>query len=152
MKGKMIANNRRARYDYEILDTYEAGISLLGTEVRAIKTGQISINEAYVKELDGDLWLWNAHVPKYKHSSIEGYDPGRARRLLLKKKEIRSIIDKLKSGKLTLIPLKIYLSHGLIKLEIALARGKKRHEKQRRIKERDLKRELHREKRNYMIK
>lgn len=152
MKGKSLAENRKARFDYEILETYEAGISLLGQEVKSIKGGQMSLKEAYVKIINDELVLWNAHVPRYKFSSDDNYDPIRDRKLLLKKKEIRKLSQKLNTAGLTIIPLKVYLNNGKIKVLIGLARGKKQHDKQRRVKERELDRELHREHRKYMIK
>ena len=152
MAIKIITKNKKAYFDYEILDTYEAGIKLTGAEVKSIKNGGISINEAYIKSINGRLHLWNASVRAYKHADDPNYDPGRSRALLLHKKEMEKLAVKSDAERLTIIPTKVYLSHGLIKLEIATAKGRKQHDKQRRIKERDLKRELHREKRKFMIK
>jgi len=152
MSQKLITKNKRAFYDYEITDRYEAGIKLTGAEVKSVKSGGISINEAYVKHIDGSLFLWNATIQKYKHAYDPDYDDGRTRRLLLKKKEIFVLTRKLESHRLTIIPLRVYLTHGLVKIEIGLAKGRKVHDKQRRMKKRDLERELHREKRKFMVK
>lgn len=149
---KVFSKNKKAFFDYEILETHEAGISLLGQEVKSIKNGEVSLKEAYIRLIEGELWLWNAHIPKYRHSSDDDYDSVRSRRLLLKKKEIAKLAKSLNTAGLTLIPLRIYAKRGILKLEIALAKGKKQHDKQRRIKERELGRELHREQRKYMVK
>ena len=151
MAIKVIAKNKRAFFDYELIDTYEAGIRLTGAEVKSVKNGGISINESFIKSIDGQLHLWNATIQPYKHAYDPDYDPGRARPLLLKKREMRTLAQKSEAERLTIIPIKVYLSHGLVKLEIASAKGKKKHEKQRRIKERELDRELHREKRKFMV-
>jgi SsrA-binding protein len=152
LSQKILIKNKRAYFDYEIIQKYEAGISLLGAEVKAIRSGQASINEAYVKPIDGGLFLWNATIERYKYSNDESYDPNRSRRLLLHKREIADLAMQVEAQRLTIVPLSIYLTHGKIKLELALAKGKKSHDKQRRIKERDLDRDLHREKRKYMVK
>jgi len=152
MSQKLITKNKKAFYDYEITDRYEAGIKLTGAEVKSVKNGGISINESYVKNIDGSLFLWNATIQKYKHAYDPNYDDGRTRQLLLKKKEIFLLTRKLESHRLTIIPLRVYLTRGLVKLEIGLAKGRKTHDKQRRIKKRDQERELHREKRKFMVK
>lgn len=152
MAIKIITKNKKAYFDYEILDTYEAGIKLTGAEVKSVKNGGISINEAYIRSVNGTLHLWNASIRPYKHAYDPDYDPGRSRQLLLHKREMETLAMKSTAERLTIIPTKVYLSHGLVKLEIATAKGRKKHDKQRRIKERDLNRELHREKRKFMIK
>lgn len=152
MSVKILVKNKTAYFDYEILEKYEAGISLTGAEVKSLRMGTASINEAYVKPMDGGLFLWNSTIDRYKFSSDEDYDPHRLRRLLLHKREILKLASEVEAKRLTIVPLSLYLAHGKIKLEIALAKGKKSYEKQRRIKERDLDRDLHREKRKYMVK
>ncbi|GAB4160789.1 MAG: SsrA-binding protein SmpB [Candidatus Dojkabacteria bacterium] len=151
MKIKVLAKNKRAYFDYELLETFEAGIELLGQEVKSIRNGGISLGESYIREIDQQLWLWNASVTKYRFSSDQEYDPLRTRRLLLSRSEIEKLQSKAKASKLTIVPTKIYSKGKYLKLEIALARGKKRFEKQAKIKERELDRELHREKRKYMV-
>jgi SsrA-binding protein len=144
----VLAFNKRARYDYEILDTYEAGLVLLGYEVKSIKSGRISLKGSFVTMKQNpprlpELFLTNAHIAKYeKASTIESYDPERPRKLLVHKNEIKRLIGKKQEQGLTLVPLKIYTKHNLIKLEFALAKGKKKHDKREAIKKRDVDRQL----------
>lgn len=152
MKGKLIVKNKKAFFDYEILDTFEAGVVLTGAEVKSIKNSQIVLQDSFVRSDNGELWLWNANIPRYKFSSDDEYDPHRSRKLLLKRKEIDKLESKVKQGRLTIVPLKVYLLRGKVKVEIGLARGRKRHDKKNKRKEEDLKRELHREKRKHMVK
>ncbi len=134
-----LAINKRARYDYEITDTYEAGIVLYGYEVKSIKTGQISLKGAFVTIKQGELFLTNSHVPLYKKAStITDYDPDRPRKLLVKSAEIKRLIGKKHEQGLTFVPLKLYTKRSLIKLKFALARGKKKHDKREAIKKRDI--------------
>lgn len=152
MSIKIVSKNRKAYFDYEILDEFEAGIVLKGAEVKAIKNSQINLADSFVRFEQDQPYLWNAHISQYKHSFDPSYDPLRSRKLLLKKSEISTLLSKSKQARLTIVPLKVYLSRGLVKLSIGLVRGKKRYEKKQKIKERDLDRELHREKRAYMVK
>ena len=144
----VLAFNRRAKFDYEILDTYEAGLVLLGHEVKSVKNGRISLKGSFVTARQNpprlpELFLTNAHIAKYaKASTVEGYDPERPRKLLVKKSEISKLIGKKQTEGLTLVPLKIYTKHNLIKLEFALARGKKKHDKREAIKKRDVDRKI----------
>ena len=134
-----LAINKRARYDYEILDTFEAGLVLYGYEVKSIKTGQISLKGAFVTIKQGELFLTNSHVPLYKKAStITDYDPDRPRKLLVKSAEIKRLLDKKQEQGLTFVPLKLYTKRSLIKLKFALARGKKKHDKREAIKKRDI--------------
>ena len=142
-----LAVNKRARYDYEINKTYEAGIVLLGYEVKSIKTGHISLKGAYVtikiNNKQQEAYLTNAFIPLYKKATtIESYDTERPRKLLLKKKEIEHLIGKKKEQGLTLIPIKIYTKHNLIKLEFGIGRGKKKYDKRETIKKRDVERQI----------
>lgn len=148
---KIIVKNRKAFHDYEIIDRYEAGIVLRGAEVKSVKFGEVSIKESFIRVEGGELWLWNCHISPWKYSSDASYDPLRSRKLLLKRKEIDSIMGKVQSKGLTLIPLSMYLLRGKVKVEIGLCRGLKRYQKREREKERDLKRDLHDQKRKYMI-
>lgn len=146
-----LARNKKAFFDYEILETLEVGIVLTGAEVKSIRSKQMSLAESYVRIDNKELKLWNATVPQYKFSNIKNYDPIRTRQLLAKKNDIIKLESKMKQGRLTLIPLKAYTTRKLIKLEIGLCKGRKRFEKKLREKERDLEREFHREKREVMI-
>ncbi|MDO9399459.1 MAG: SsrA-binding protein SmpB [bacterium] len=145
----VLAVNKRAHFDYEVLETFEAGMVLFGHEVKAVKNGQINLIGSYVvfKKLAGkilpELYLINAHISQYKYaSSLTEYNPTRSRKILLKKKEIRRLIDKTREVGLTLVPLKIYTNHSFIKLEFALAKGKKKYDKREAIKKRDIERDL----------
>jgi SsrA-binding protein len=146
-----LAVNKKARFDYEILDKFEAGLVLLGHEVKSIRTGHVGMKGSFVvlkqpkaksKKMP-ELYLINAHVTKYKYAaSVADYDPYRSRKLLVKKNEIKKLIGKKKEQGLTLIPLKIYTKRNLIKLEFGLGRGKKKYDKRHDIKKRDLDRKM----------
>ncbi len=137
MNNRTITVNRKASFDYHILETLEAGLSLLGTEIKSIRDGRVSIREAYVRPNDGELWLVGAHVAQYPSASSLNHDPTRNRRLLLHRKEIRELARAVASEGVTVIPLKLYLKDGRAKLEIALARGKKHYDKRAAIAKRD---------------
>lgn len=145
MNVKVVAENKKARFDYELLETLEAGLELSGPEVKSIKSGHISIKEAYVVPKDAELWLINAHVSPYNPASRENADPKRSRKLLLKRSEIDHLTNQSQAGGLTIVPVKVHLSHGLVKLEISLAKGKKAYNKKETIKRRDIEREVQRE-------
>ena len=152
-KSSLIHKNRKAYFNYEIIETFDAGIVLTGAEVKSTKNGQINLRDAFVRFDDNEeAWLWNSEITKYKYSSDKDYDSKRSRKLLLHKKEIMRIMMKSKEARLTIVPTKAFLQRGRIKIQIGLAKGKKQHEKKEKVKERDLKRELHREKRQYMVK
>lgn len=139
----ILAVNRRAKFDYEILGKYEAGIILFGHEVKAIKSGQVSLKGSYVtlkrtNKVLPEIYLTNAHIPLYKYASdVKEYNPDRPRKLLLNKREIGRLVGKKSEQGLTLVPLKIYTKHSLVKLEFALARGKKKYDKREAIKKRE---------------
>ena len=140
---KVVADNRQARFRYEILETYEAGIELKGTEVKSIRDSKVNLRDGYALIRSGEAWLLNVHVSPYERSSdYFNHDPRRTRRLLLHKQEIRKLIGKVEQEGLTLIPLKMYLKRGLVKLSIALCKGKKIHDKRESLKERQDKREM----------
>lgn len=147
----MKIKNKKAFFNYEISDPFEAGIVLTGSEVKSIKSGRIDLSNAYVKIIRGELWLVGAEIPKYKYDGSEQYDSQRSRKLLVKKKEIEQIESKLRQKRLSLIPLSAYTTRGKVKVEVGYGRGRKRHEKQAREKERDLDRELLYQKRKFMI-
>ena len=139
---KLIANNKRARYDYFIDDVYEAGIVLFGTEVKALRQGKASINDAYATVDDGELWLENAYIPEFTQGSWTNHAPRRRRKLLLAKKEIARLAGKTKEVGFTLVPISLYFKDGYAKIEIGLARGKKDYDKRETLKEKDAKREI----------
>lgn len=136
--------NREARSKYEYLSSWNAGIVLHGAEVKAVKKGQLQLKGAYVSIDNGELWLKNAHISPYQRANQPDYDPERPRKLLLTKKEIANISGKLNDKGLTLIPEKVYSKAGFIKVQVALARGLKKHDKRSRIKQRDLDRQTNR--------
>ncbi|WP_020497655.1 SsrA-binding protein SmpB [Sciscionella marina] len=141
---RVIASNRKARHDYEILDIYEAGIALVGTEVKSLRHGRVSLADAYASVDDGEIFLRGLHVPEYTHGSWTNHEPRRVRKLLLHRKEIARLIGKTHEGGLTLVPLSLYFKDGYAKVELALARGKKAHDKRQAIAKRDAQREIQR--------
>jgi SsrA-binding protein len=144
MSVKVVATNRRARHEYFILDTYEAGIALQGSEIKSIRAGHISLAEAYI-QVDGEqAWLVEAHVAPYEQASHYNHEPRRPRKLLLHKSEIRTIWDDVRKKGVTVIPLQVYLKNGRAKVEIAVARGKKLYDKRQDIARREAERELQR--------
>lgn len=145
---KVVSDNRKARFNYEFLETYEAGIELTGPEVKSIKSGHISVNESFATVKNGELWLTNAHISPYKPASVNNSEPTRPRKLFLKKKEIDHLLGKVQAEGFTIVPTKVYLNHGLVKIELALARGRKTHDKREVIKKRDIDREVSRELKN----
>lgn len=141
-----IADNRQARFDYDILENYEAGIVLSGREVKAVRNGQINLKGSYVVFTGGNPTLLNAHISPYAFSGkVTAYDPTQSRRLLLKKREIEYLRGKLEEKGLTIVPLSVYTSGHLIKVKIGLAKGKQLHDKRETIKKRDLDRDIKRE-------
>ena len=145
MNVKVLATNRKARHDYFLLDTYEAGIALLGSEIKSIRAGQISIKEAYVRVEGGEAWLVEAHVAPYNHANRNNHEPRRPRKLLLHKKEIQRMQDGVRKKGVTIIPTRVYLKNGRAKVEIADARGKQNFDKRQAIAERDAQREIERQ-------
>ncbi|MCU7495799.1 MAG: SsrA-binding protein SmpB [Ignavibacteria bacterium] len=141
---KDVAVNRKARHEYAILQTYEAGIVLQGTEVKSIRQGKANLLDSYAVLKDGELWLVNSHISAYDQGSINNHDPLRQRKLLLNKSEIRKLIGKVKEKGLTLVPLRLYLKNGKVKLELALAKGKKVYDKREDIAKRDFQRDMER--------
>ena len=140
-----LATNPRAKFDYRILETFEAGLVLAGQEVKSIKKSRMSLKGAYVTIKDHEAWLINAFVPPYQPKNApDNYEPDRSRKLLLSKKEIRSLIGKIKQKGLTLVPLRVYTKHSLIKLEFGLGQGKRKTDKREKIKEREAKRKMSR--------
>ncbi len=147
MSRKVVARNRRARFDYEILDTFEAGMVLLGSEVKSLRAGQASISEAYVAMRSNEAWLESMTIPPYLYSHLGGHDPTRTRKLLLQRREIDRIGARMREQGLTLIPTQVYFSNGKAKIELALAKGKRRIDKRDAIKKREQEREMERSQR-----
>lgn len=145
---KILADNRKARFDYSILESLECGIELVGTEVKSLKTGRFSFTDAYAKIRDGELFLVGFHITPYPFGNIFNHDPDRERRLLVHKQEIKRLKRKTDEKGYTLIPLKAYLKRGIVKIELGIAVGKKLYDKRETMKERDQKRDLQREFRN----
>jgi len=145
---KIVATNRKARYEYFLLETFEAGLVLLGSEIKSIRAGQMSLAESYVEIQEGNsAWLVDAHIAPYAQANQFNHDPRRKRRLLLHKKQIRQLWNSVRMKGMTVVPTRVYLKEGRAKIEIALARGKKAYDKRAVIAKRDQKRELERESR-----
>jgi SsrA-binding protein len=141
---KLIAQNRKARHDYSIVDVYEAGIMLTGTEVKSLRLGRASLVDGFASIDDGEVYLRNVHIPEYEQGSWTNHEPRRVRKLLLHKAEILRLIGKTKESGLTLVPLSIYFSAGKVKVELALARGKRSYDKRQDLAKRDADREVQR--------
>ena len=140
-----VASNRKARHDYAILETFEAGIALTGDEVKSLRGGRASLAEAYARVRDGEVWLEGMHIPPYEAGDKRSHLPVRPRRLLLHRREISKLSDSLQQDRLALVPLRVYFTHGLAKVELALARGRRAHEKRQAIAKREHEREMRRE-------
>lgn len=141
---KLIAENRRARHDYELLDRVEAGIALTGTEVKSLRDGRVQLGQAYADVRDGEAWLVGASITEYAQGNIRNHEPDRDRKLLLHRREIDSLYGKVREKGLTLVPTRIYFKDGRVKVELALARGKEKGDKRRALQERDVKRQIER--------
>ena len=141
---KVIAENRRARHDYQLLERYEAGIVLTGTEVKSLRESRATLQQAYADVRGEEVWLIGAHIAEYAQGNVNNHDPDRDRKLLLHKKEIASLIGKVRERGFTLVPTRLYWKNGKAKVEIALARGKELHDKRRDIARRDADRQIER--------
>ncbi|GAB3391634.1 MULTISPECIES: SsrA-binding protein SmpB [Amycolatopsis] len=141
---KVIASNRKARHDYSILDTYEAGMVLQGTEVKSLRAGKASLVDAFATVDDGEVWLRNVHIPEYTQGTWTNHMPRRTRKLLLHRREIERLIGKTKESGLSLVPLSMYFKDGKVKVEIALARGKKAYDKRQTLAKRDAQKDISR--------
>jgi SsrA-binding protein len=144
MPQRDVATNRQASYRYHLLEKWEAGLVLQGTEVKALRDGKAQIKDGYASVRDGEVWLYNVHIPPYGPASRENHEPERPRKLLMHKREIDRMIGKTREKGLTLVPTRLYFSGGRAKVEIALARGKDVGDKRQSIKEREMKREMER--------
>jgi SsrA-binding protein len=142
----LLASNRKARHDFTIIDVVEAGIVLLGSEVKSLRTGQVQLADAYARIVDGEVWLEGVHIAPYQFAvGVGAHDPDRARKLLLHSAEIRRFRDRIMKDRLTLVPLSLVLRDGKVKVELALAQGRTKGDKRQAIAERDVKREIQRE-------
>lgn len=137
----LIADNRKAHFDYHVLETFEAGIALLGTEVKGIREGKANLRDAFARVEKGEVWLYNVHINPYSHRGYVDHDPKRRRKLLLHRQQIRKLIGKTVEKGLTLVPTRMYFKNGKVKVAIALARGKQMHDKRETIKRRETERE-----------
>ncbi|HOE02682.1 MAG TPA: SsrA-binding protein SmpB [Anaerolineaceae bacterium] len=144
MNVKIVSKNRKALFEYFILEKFEAGIALMGSEIKSVRAGKVSLQEAYIKLDEQQAWLVNAHIASYQAASYSDHDPKRPRRLLLHKKEIRLMWNEVRQKGVTIIPVSMYLKDGKAKLEIAIAKGKKLYDKRRDIADKDMKREQER--------
>ena len=142
---KIIAENKKARFDYFIEETYECGIALEGTEVKSVKNGNISFPDSFAEIKDGEVWIKNFHISEYAYSSIFNHNPDRPKKLLLHKEEIKRLNRKVEEKGYTLIPIEFYLKNGRVKVALGVCKGKKQYDKRATIKDRDLNRELQRE-------
>jgi SsrA-binding protein len=142
---RIIASNRKARHNYSILEVFEAGVVLTGTEVKSLRDGNASMADAFATVDDGEIWLRNLHIPEYHHGSWTNHTPRRNRKLLLHRRQIDLLMGKIRDGNLTLVPLSMYFLEGKVKVEIALARGKQAHDKRQDIARRDAERDVIRE-------
>jgi SsrA-binding protein len=141
---KLIAQNRKARHDYTVLDTWEAGLVLTGTEVKSLRAGRASLVDGFASVSDGEVWLHGVHIPEYTEASWTNHEPRRVRKLLMHREEISRLIGKTQESGLTLVPLSLYFRDGKAKVELALARGKRAYDKRRALAERDARREVER--------
>ncbi|WP_433301206.1 SsrA-binding protein SmpB [Actinoplanes sp. CA-030573] len=139
---KVVASNRKAHHDYAILDTYEAGMALTGTEVKSLRAGRASLTDAFGQESGGEIFLHAMHIPEYTQGTWTNHEPRRIRKLLLNRDEIRKIQGKLRDEGITLVPLQVYFHNGYAKVELALARGKKSYDKRQDLAARDAQREI----------
>jgi SsrA-binding protein len=141
---KLIVDNRRARHDYHLLDRVEAGLVLTGTEVKSLRDGRASLQQAYAEVRDGEAWLVGAHISIYEQGNVANHDPDRDRKLLLRRKELESLAGKVRERGLTLVPTRLYFRGGRAKVELALARGKEQRDKRRDIAKREADRQMER--------
>jgi SsrA-binding protein len=141
---KVISVNRRASHDYLLLERFEAGLALTGTEIKSIRAHRVSLQRAFVQPRDGELWLMEAHIAEYEHGNRQNHEPTRPRKLLLHRREINKIMEALVSKGVTMVPTRLYLKDGRAKVEVALARGKKLYDKRDSMREEDSKRQIER--------
>jgi SsrA-binding protein len=141
---KIVARNRKASHDYHLLDRFEAGIELTGTEIKSVRSHNVSLRQGYVQVRNGELWLFDVHIAPYERAGYEKHDPDRPRKLLLHRREINKIIGSITNKGLTMVPTKMYLKNGWAKVEVALAKGKKQYDKRAALRKRDADRQVER--------
>ncbi|HYB37824.1 MAG TPA: SsrA-binding protein SmpB [Mycobacterium sp.] len=141
----VVATNRKARHNFSIIEVFEAGVALVGTEVKSLRQGHASLVDSFATIDDGEVWLRNVHIPEYQHGSWTNHDPRRNRKLLLHRRQIDYLVGKIRDGNLALVPLSLYFSEGKAKVELALARGKRAYDKRQDMARRDAQREVLRE-------
>ena len=141
---KIVAKNKKVRHEYELLEFFEAGLVLTGTEIKSVRANRVSLARGFVQPRDGELWLIEAHIAEYEHGNRQNHEPTRPRKLLLHRREIQKIMDELAQKGLTAVPTMMYLKNGRAKLEIALARGKRLHDKRQTLAKRDTERQVER--------
>ncbi|MEO8813866.1 MAG: SsrA-binding protein SmpB [Mycobacterium sp.] len=139
---QIVASNRKARHDYSVLEVFETGVVLVGTEVKSLRAGHASLIDAYATVDDGEVWLRNMHIPEYNLGTWTNHEPRRNRKLLMHRHQIDVLIGKVRDGNLTLVPLSVYFTEGKVKVELALARGKQAHDKRQDLARRDAEREV----------
>lgn len=136
--NRVITTNRQAFFNYEILDRFEAGLALTGTEIKSVRAGRVDLREAYARPLEGELWLLNAHIAQYDPASIYNHEPRRPRKLLMHKDEIANLADQVAQKGLTIVALRLYIKNHVAKVELGLARGKRQYDKRRAIRDREM--------------
>ena len=136
--NRVITSNRQAFFNYEILDRYEAGLALTGTEIKSVRAGQVDLREAYARSMEGEMWLMNSHIAQYDPASIYNHDPRRPRKLLLHREEITKLADEAAQKGLTIVALRLYIKNHVAKVELGLARGKRQYDKRRAIRDREM--------------
>lgn len=142
---QIVASNRKARHNYSIIEVFEAGVALQGTEVKSLREGQASLADSFATIDDGEVWLRNAHISEYRHGSWTNHEPRRNRKLLLHRRQIDTLVGKIREGNFALVPLSLYFAEGKVKVELALARGKQARDKRQDMARRDAQREVLRE-------
>ena len=148
-KDNALAQNRKARHDYNILETYEAGIALTGTEIKSVRASRLNLKDGFAQVKNGEVWLMNVHISLYDQGNIFNHDPLRNRKLLLHKKEIKHLSEETQKKGITIVPLKVYIKNGFAKVLIGIAQGKHVYDKRETIKRRDQEREIRRTLKNY---
>jgi len=149
---KIIATNRKARHEYHIIDSIEAGLVLLGSEVKSLREGKANISDCYARIKNGELWVVGMHITQYKQDTIQNLDPVRDRKLLLHKSEIKKLVRRIEEKGMTLIPLRLYFKKNIAKLELGIVRGKRQYDKKAAIAQKDLERDMEREQKKYKYK
>lgn len=142
LERKPVATNRRARFEYDLLETVECGIALRGSEVKTLRTGKCSLEEAFARLQSGELWLVNCEIPEYPQASLLNHEPRRERKLLLHKRELAKLIAKAAQAGMTMVPLAVYFKRGLVKVELAIGKGRKLHDKRQAIKKTEAQKEI----------